>query len=71
MVVRMHRVQILMRIGRPSITNVLGWMFGLNVRLVRGAWRSQRPECLWRMLCRSRLSIARRHNWHSLPLRGV
>jgi hypothetical protein len=36
-VVRMQRVQILRRIGTPSMMNVLACTFGLNVRLVRGA----------------------------------
>ncbi len=49
-VVRRQRVQILRRTGMPSKRNVLFWMLALNVRLVRGALRSHRPECLCRIL---------------------
>ncbi len=44
--VRRQRVQIFTRTGTPSTMNVLFWTFALNVRFVRGALRSQRPECL-------------------------
>lgn len=45
-VVRRQRVQIFKRMGTPSMTKVLFCTLALNVRLVRGALRSQRPECL-------------------------
>ncbi len=46
----MQRVQILRRREMPSIQMVLFWTLALNVRFVRGALRSQRPECLCRIL---------------------
>ena len=48
--VRRQRVQTLTRRMRPSMSRRLLWTFGRNSRFVRGALRSQRPECLWRML---------------------
>ena len=39
-------MQIFTRTGTPPRMNVLFWIFGLNVRLVLGALRSHRPECL-------------------------
>jgi hypothetical protein len=49
-VVRRQRVQILRRRGMPSTTSVLFWTLALKVRLVFGALRSHRPECLCLML---------------------
>ena len=43
-------MQIFTRTGTPSKRKVLFWIFGLKVRLVRGALRSHRPECLCLML---------------------
>ena len=48
--VRRQRVQTFSRTARPSMTNVLFCTFALKVRFVFGALRSQRPECLCRML---------------------
>ena len=47
---RRQRVQILTRTeSLPTCTTCL-WRLGRKVRLVRGAFRTQRPECWWRML---------------------
>lgn len=46
----MQRVQILKRRVSPLIVSVLIWTLALKVRLVLGALRCQRPECLWRIL---------------------
>lgn len=49
-IVRMQDVQTLTRTVWPSMVRRRLWTLGLNVREVRGAFRFQRPECLWRML---------------------
>ena len=43
-------MQILSRTGPLPISMICLCTFGLNVRFVFGALRSQRPECRWRML---------------------
>lgn len=43
---RRQRVQMLSRRGTPATYTVFFWMLALNTRLVLGALRSQRPECL-------------------------
>lgn len=56
--VRRQRVQILSRTGTPPMWMVLFWTLALNVRLVRGALRSQRPECLCLILRPKRVLLA-------------
>ena len=46
----MHCVQTLILTRLPSITKRCEWTLGWNMREVCGAFRFQRPECLWRML---------------------
>ena len=48
--VRMQRVHIFSQYCRPPTVIVRFCTFALNSRFVRGAFRSQRPECLCLML---------------------
>ena len=48
--VRRQRVQMWKRLVTPLIVRFLMWMLAMNLRLVRGALRCQRPVCWCRML---------------------
>ena len=53
-------MQTLRRRHLPSMSRRLRWTFGRNWRFVLGALRSQRPECLWRMLRPKRVTLSQR-----------
>ena len=55
-----ERVQTFTRRQRPSTCIRLRCTLGRNCRLVRGALRSHRPECLWRMLRPKRVTLSQR-----------
>ena len=47
---RRQRVQIRTRTESSPTWTICLWRLGRKVRFVRGAFRTQRPECWWRML---------------------